>query len=186
MPAPGLAGVHVDDVAGAATLGGAGFDPGGIGKGMAADLVASDLVESGAAAALVDLSGDLRMVGDPSSPWTIGIEDPLEPRRTLLTMALTDGAVATSSDRRRRWPTPDGEAHHLIDPTTGAPATSGLAGVSVLAGEAWWAEVLTKVVLVGGVPTHAVGRYGASAIARTRAGDVVGTDDLRSLHEEAA
>ena len=40
--------------------------------------------------------------------------------------------------------------HHLIDPATGAPTRTDLVAVSVVANEAWWAEVLTKVAFVRG------------------------------------
>ena len=56
----------------------------------------------------------------------------------------------------------------------------------MLAGEGWWAEALTKYILVGGVPASDVGLLGASAIGRTHDGAVVGTDDLLDLRSEAA
>ena len=40
--------------------------------------------------------------------------------------------------------------HHLLDPFTGAPAMSGLASVTVVAGDAWWAEVMAKAAFVVG------------------------------------
>lgn len=187
-PAPGLGAVVVDDVAGTVDLGGIGFDPGGIGKGLAADVVATELVAAGADAALVDVAGDLRIAGEPPDRgWPIGLEDPADPDRDLLRMRLAGGGLATSSDRRRRWTTADGtDAHHLLDPRIGAPATTALAGVSVLAGEAWWAEALTKAVLVGGLAAQTLGALGASGIGRTRAGRVVGTPDLLELGRCAA
>jgi thiamine biosynthesis lipoprotein len=186
-PAPGLGDLELDDGAGTACLNGCGFDPGGIGKGLAADLVATELVAAGADAALVALSGDVRIAGTPGAAgWTVSVEDPIEPATDLLRMALRGGGLATSSDRRRRWTVGDGEAHHLIDPATGAPADPTLAGVTVLAGEAWWAEALTKAVLVGGFHVAALGELSASGIGRTKDGAVVGTHDLLELREQAA
>ena len=40
--------------------------------------------------------------------------------------------------------------HHLLDPFTGSPAMSGLASVTVVAGDAWWAEVMAKAAFVLG------------------------------------
>lgn len=188
-PAPGLDRVAVDHAAGTVCLGGAGFDPGGIGKGLAADVVATELVQHGATAALVDVGGDLRLAGSPpGGGWVVGIEDPASPDRDLGRVALTGGALATSSTRRRRWLLDggDAEAHHLIDPDTGAPAAPTLAGVSVLAGEAWWAEALTKAVLIGGLPVGRLTALGASGIGRSLDGAVVGTADLVALAEHAA
>jgi thiamine biosynthesis lipoprotein len=62
-----------------------------------------------------------------------------------------DGALATSTSRKRSWLTADGEtAHHLIDPRTGLPAQSPVAQASAWAPETWRAECWAKVVLIGG------------------------------------
>ena len=184
--AAGLGGVRVDDVAGTVCLGGAGFDPGGIGKGLAADLVATELVAAGASGALVGVGGDLRVAGEgPDGQWTVGVEDPAAPTTDLCRLSITSGGLATSGDRRRRWTAAGTTVHHLIDPETGRPAPSPLAGASVLAGEAWWADALTKAVLVGGVDIAALADFGASGIARTRDGRITGTEDLVALAEAA-
>lgn len=186
LPAPGLGAAAVDNRTGTVCLGGVGFDPGGIGKGLAADLVATELVEAGATAALVNLAGDLRMAGDPDPGWVVGIEDPSAPGLDLRRLTLTGGGLASSSDRRRRWSAGTTTVHHLLDPRTGGPATTTLVGVTVLAGEAWWAEALTKAILVGGMDMHTVARMNASAIGRTHSGAVIGTVDLVDLDRSAA
>ena len=186
VPAPGLDRVRVDDAAGTVRLAGAAFDPGGIGKGLAADLVATELVDAGADAALVGVGGDLRIAGDlPHPGWTVGVEDPLAPDRDLCSIALRGGGLATSSTRRG-WPAAGRRVHHLFDPLTGAPARPSLAGVSVLAGEAWWAEALTKAVLVGGLDPAHLGEHDASGLGRATSGDVVGTPDLLEILGRAA
>ena len=58
--------------------------------------------------------------------------------------------MAASSRLRRRWTTGAGPAHHLIDPATGAPSTSALVAVTVLAADAVWAEVFAKAALLAG------------------------------------
>lgn len=185
-PAPGLGSVEVDDAAGTASLGGVRFDPGGIGKGLAADLVAIELIVAGATGALVSVGGDTRVAGTPPpGGWAVALEDPGSPASDLCRIGLAGGGLATSSPRRR-WPAATGTAHHLFDPRTGQPAETTLSGVTVLAGEAWWAEALTKAVLVGGVPPEGLTSLGASGIGRTWSGAVVGTDDLLAIVTEAA
>jgi FAD:protein FMN transferase len=68
----------------------------------------------------------------------------------LLRLAISDGAVATSSRLRRRWRTASGDAHHLIDPRTGRPAHTDVVAVTVVAAEGWWAEALTKTLFLTG------------------------------------
>lgn len=148
----GAGDIAVDRAAGLVRLpAGVGFDPGGIGKGLAADLVTDRLVAEGVAGVLVNIGGDLRAqgVGPDGEDWTVDL-DPAATGRPLARVALADGAVATSTVLRRRWRIDGRPRHHLIDPATGAPADRGLVAVSVLARCGWQAEVAAKAVLVAG------------------------------------
>jgi thiamine biosynthesis lipoprotein len=152
VPAPGCAGIVLDARVGAIILPrGVALDLGGIGKGYAADLVGGALVEHGAAGVLVNLGGDLRAFGAAPEAygWVVEVDDPLGTGATGL-LALGGGAIATSTRLRRTWERDGRVLHHLIDPRTGLPAMSGLASVTVVAGEAWRAEVLAKAAFVAG------------------------------------
>jgi thiamine biosynthesis lipoprotein len=152
---PGCEGVELDGLVSAVRLpSGVALDLGGIGKGFAADTVSTELLGAGirgVRGVLVNLGGDLRARGDAPLPhgWVVAVDDPLATGRTGL-LAFGEGAVATSTRTRRAWSRGDVELHHLIDPRTGAPARSGLASVTVVAGEAWRAEVLAKAAFVAG------------------------------------
>jgi thiamine biosynthesis lipoprotein len=128
---------------------GLGLDLGGIGKGWAVDHVAQALAVHGPV--LVDAGGDMRVVGVvQGEPWPIAVQDPFNEQHDLLTLALTSGAVATSSIGGRRW-TRNGQAmHHLLDPRIGQPSASDLHTVTVLAPTATVAEVAAKVALILG------------------------------------
>lgn len=128
------------------------FDLGGIGKGRAADLVCEQLLDDGAVGACVDLGGDIRFGGATATGegWTVIVDDPFHPGEDLVALGVATGAIATSSTLKRRWPNADGDAHHLLDPGTAAPARSGLAVVTVLAAEAAWGEAHAKAALVAG------------------------------------
>jgi thiamine biosynthesis lipoprotein len=130
---------------------GVGFDPGGLGKGFAADLVAERLFARGAKGVCVNLGGDVRVVGRPpvGPSWTVAVVHPFS-GETVATIDLFDGAVATSSRTRRVWSTADGPAHHLIDPTTGRSAWADLASVTVVAADAGEAEILSKDAFLAG------------------------------------
>jgi len=144
--APGCADVHVDEATNLVWLPlGTRLDLGGIGKGLAADWLSEQLLHDGATAACVNIGGDVRVAGDEE--WVIAVEHPDEGEIDRIT--LLDGAVATSSTRRRRWTTRNGTArHHVVDPTTGAPTADGT--VTVVAATATEAEVQATALLVGG------------------------------------
>ncbi|MFN8023940.1 MAG: FAD:protein FMN transferase [Acidimicrobiales bacterium] len=130
---------------------GLGFDAGGIGKGLAADLTAELLVDAGATGCCVNLGGDLRVIGagPAGAGWTIAIDEP-RTDEPVATVGLADGAVATSTALRRTWLSNGEPRHHLIDPVTGEPSASDVALASAIAGEAWLAEVLAKTALLRG------------------------------------
>ena len=151
VPAPPE--VQFDDETFSITLpAGLRLDLGGIGKGRAADIVATLLERGGAAGGCVDLGGDIVVFGDRTEgqSWAVAVDDPDAPGTDLAVIVLDEGAVATSSQGRRRWRTAAGDAHHLIDPRTGASARSDLVAVTVVAAEAMWAEVYAKAALIAG------------------------------------
>ena len=129
---------------------GTGFDSGGIGKGLAADLVAVEVMAGGADGVCINLGGDLRVLGTSSDgSWTVAVEHPSF-EAPIAHVGLEYGAVATSTTLKRRWRVGDEERHHLIDPRTGRPSTTDLTLATVIAGEAWIAEVMAKAVLLRG------------------------------------
>jgi thiamine biosynthesis lipoprotein len=190
----GCEGIEVDRSAGTVRLPfGVGFDPGGIGKGLAADVVVSELLAVGAKGACVNLGGDVRVAGDAPSgvAWQVAVEHELTHAVTA-TIAVREGAVATSSTARRRWrtrtATGEASAHHLIDPFTGQPTRAGLVAVTAVAAEGWQAEVLAKAALIAG-PAEAfavVRGFGAEALVVDDAGVVRATAALRPYLSVAA
>jgi thiamine biosynthesis lipoprotein len=144
-PATGWrAGARIDLSPGGARIEpGAAVDLGGIGKGFSAEraLAAMRAAWPAMPGAIVDLGGDIATVGTPPDrgPWRIAIADPRGQRATLATLLLDEGAVATSGRNARRFG-PARSLHHLIDPSTGAPASAGPLAVTVVAADATDAE----------------------------------------------
>jgi thiamine biosynthesis lipoprotein len=152
--APGCGGIALDSIVGTITLPReTGFDPGGIGKGLAADLVSRELCDAGAAGALVSLGGDLRVRGRSprgDQDWRIAVEDPDDASTIVAELDIVDGGVATTSTTSRTWTRGGRSVHHVIDPRTGAPTSSSVRAVTVAAADAWSAEVFAKAALVAG------------------------------------
>jgi thiamine biosynthesis lipoprotein len=126
-----------------------GFDPGGIGKGLAADLVVAELLAAGADGACVNIGGDLRVegLGPNDGRWVVHIEDPGNDE-TIAAIAIAAGGVATSTVAKRTWVAGGTTAHHVIDPATGEPLLSALVSATALARTAAGAEVAATAALV--------------------------------------
>ncbi len=141
-----------DDVKAVRLPEGTAFDPGGIGKGLAGDLVAAALLEKGAGSVQVELGGDVRVAGPPWSgrEWQVQVDDTDHGEAVAATISLPEGGVATSSVVRRRWRRGDVDVHHLVDPSTGSSADTDLDAVTAVAPSLWWAEVVAKVALMAG------------------------------------
>jgi len=143
--------VAVDDDAGTITRPpGLRLDSGGVGKGLAADLLAERLAAHARFA--IDAAGDVRVGGARTAgrPHEIDVAHPWE-EEPIGTLRLAAGAIATSGIGSRLWKTPGGgHAHHLLDPATGAPAWTGLVAATALAPTALEAETLAKAALLSG------------------------------------
>jgi thiamine biosynthesis lipoprotein len=132
---------------------GTSLDAGGIGKGLAADVVADAVMAAGADGVAVTIGGDLRVRGEAPSGdgWRIGVADPADDTSELAQLCVLDGGVATSSIRRRRWWHNGASVHHLLDPDTGSPAATDVVQATVVAGTGAWAEVWSKAIVVRGI-----------------------------------
>ncbi|MBU6201070.1 MAG: FAD:protein FMN transferase [Acidobacteria bacterium] len=129
------------------------LDPGGLGKGLAADLVATMLLHGGAEGACVSIGGDIRCTGrgPVDGHWTIGVADAFGRSRSAELLRLGDGGVATSSVFAKQWTMDGAPRHHVLDPDTAQPLPPGGGAVvqaSAVAAEAVWAEVAATVALV--------------------------------------
>jgi thiamine biosynthesis lipoprotein len=123
------------------------IDSGGAGKGLAADLAADRL--AGHSTFCVDAGGDLRIGGERPAERLVRIEHPLTDGLAHQ-FSLATGAVATSGIKTRLWRTPAGYSHHLLDPSTGEPAWTGVIQASSLGSTALEAETLAKMAFLAG------------------------------------
>ena len=169
-PCPG-GDVKIDEPAGTIELDqGVRLDFGGIGKGYAVDRACALL--SASVPCLVNAGGDLAVRGRPRTGcWPIGVETP----DGTISLALEDGALATSGRDGRRWRRGGTERHHLIDPVTGKPSESDLLRVSVAARSAVEAEVLAKSLFLVGEEDAAfeAAKLGLAAVLVTEDGRTV-------------
>ena len=127
------------------------LDFGGFGKEYAVDRAALQLREAGVASGLVNLAGDVAILGSQpdGSPWRVGIRHPRKAGEVIATLPIHSGGLATSGDYER-FIEVDGERHcHILDPRTGRSAR-GFQSVTVHAPTALVAGSATTIAMLKG------------------------------------
>lgn len=165
----GYSRVRYDDDAQTLTFSelGMSIDAGGVGKGYAAGCVADCLRHVGVRSASVNFGGELYLLGAyPSSEgsglWPVAVQKPGAARGVKAGRILLErDLAAASSGSYDRFFHIGGETYcHILDPRTGWPVPTGMAGVTVVCGDPVLAELLSTAIFV-------LGREDGAALART-------------------
>lgn len=159
------------------------IDLGSVAKGYAGQLVAQMLREHGVQSALLNLGGNVQTVGakPDGSPWQIGIKDP-QGEDAMMVLSVEDQAVVTSGGYERYFEQ-DGQTYwHIMDPSTGHPADSGLISVTIVGDEGVVCDGLSTALFVMGLE-KAADLWAQSgdfeAVFVTASGEVYITEGLR-------
>jgi FAD:protein FMN transferase len=123
------------------------IDLGALAKGYIADLIIRYLENVNAQAALINLGGNVVTYGFSSKQedgyWRIGIQHPLLPRGNYIAILRAfNQSVVTSGIYERKFTMNNQTYHHILDPNTGYPVQSEIAGLTVVSkksvdGEIW-------------------------------------------------
>ncbi|MBI1180786.1 MAG: FAD:protein FMN transferase [Alphaproteobacteria bacterium] len=110
------------------------IDLGGVVKEYAADSVARLCREAGIRHGVVNLGGDIRVIGPRpgGEGWNVGIRHPRAADAAVATLTLDRGGVATSGDYERCIDIGGVRYGHILNPLTGWPVRH-LASVTVVA-----------------------------------------------------
>ncbi len=165
----------------------ASLDLGATAKAWLADEVAERVAEETELDVVANMGGDLRALAQ-EGVWELAADHEV-PGLPARCVEVRDAGLATSGQGRRRWSTPAGPAHHIIDPRTGASAQTSLWAVSALAASTTSANVAATAGLLldddapawfdardldglftawtgTGTPvSHGVGRWSATGVA---------------------
>ncbi len=129
------------------------IDLSGVAKGFAVDLVEQWIVTHGISNWFVEVGGEISVGGKKpdGSDWRVGIEKPLDDRRTVEhVVSLDDRCMATSGDYRNFAIVNGRRYSHTISPETGQPVEHALASVSVVADDCMTADALATAITVAG------------------------------------
>ena len=145
--------IQYDAATGTVTLPeGMEIDLGSVAKGYAGQLVAQMLRDNGVESALLNLGGNVQTVGakPDGSPWQIGIKDP-QGEDAMMVLSVEDQAVVTSGGYERYFEQ-DGQTYwHIMDPSTGHPADSGLLSVTIVGKQGIICDGLSSSLFVMGL-----------------------------------
>ncbi len=131
------------------------LDLGAIAKGFAADKIISTFKEMGIENALVNIGGNIKVLGknpQRNRPWRVGLRHPRDARgRHFSTARLFDQqTVVTSGDYERFFMEKGLRYHHIFDGNNGKPSISDIIGVSIITENSMDADGLsTSVFLLG-------------------------------------
>lgn len=127
------------------------LDFGGIAKEYAADRAAAVCASAGLRCGLVNLGGDIAVIGahPDGSPWRIGIRDPMGGDGAIATLFVANGAVATSGNYERYWEIDGRRFSHIINPKTGWPV-EGMPSVTVVGETCMSAGMVSTIAMLKG------------------------------------
>jgi len=125
------------------------IDLGGIAKGYAADEVAEVLASFGVEKAIINLGGNVLVMGTrvDGSPWRIGVQNPEAERGGhVMIIGLEDKALVTSGPYERYLELDGIVYHHILDTGTGYPVETDLTSASIITGDSFIADALSTSV----------------------------------------
>lgn len=133
------------------------LDLGGIAKGWIADRIRDLWLAYGVKSGIINLGGNLLLVGESpkrkNGEWTVGVQDPRESRgENIATVMVPECSAVTSGTYERYLEVNGKKYHHLIDPRTGYPVVTKLAGVTVFTKTSVAAELECKRLFFAGKP----------------------------------
>jgi thiamine biosynthesis lipoprotein len=161
-------------------INGAEIDLGGIAKGYIADRVKEYLLENGIKKAIINLGGNVMLLGE-NEQFTVGIQKPFFENGTVkLKLSLDDKTAVTSGIYERYFEHDGNIYHHVIDPKTGYPSQNELTSVTIICSSSAIADGLSTACLVLGEEKglSLIKQYGAEAVFIKKDGSFTLSDGL--------
>ncbi len=137
----------------------AAIDLGFIAKGYIADHIRAFLLENGVKSALINLGGNIAVIGEKpdGNPFQIGVQKPFSPAGTYCTTVSSSqkitgtSSVVTSGIYERCFEYNGKLYHHILDTETGMPAQTDLSGVTIITDSSLHADALSTTCLLLGL-----------------------------------
>lgn len=166
------------------------LDLGAVGKGAGCDAAYNEL-STGSSPAVVSVGGSILLYGsNPNSKyWAVGIRDPEGGENDTfarLSLSLGDGEhtkyISTSGSYEKFFVQDGKTYHHILDPSTGYPAETGIRSVTVVCSSSGFnSDALSTACFVMGIDKSlpVLGYFGAEAVFVMEDGSVYVTSGLK-------
>ncbi len=130
------------------------IDLGAIAKGYTSSRLMDLFAEYDVVSALVSLGGNVQVYSTKpdGSKWRVAVEDPFSDSEEAYAgiLSLQDQAAITSGAYERYFEQDGVRYHHILDPSTGYPAESGLSSVTIVSADGTLADALSTALFVMG------------------------------------
>ena len=154
------------------------IDLGFIAKGYIADRLKEYLVSEGISSAIIDLGGNILLIGDKyGNDFNIGLKDPNNPSgKPITTIKVSDKSIVSSGDYERFFEKDGIRYHHILSLNDGYPANSDLSMVTIISDKSTDGDALSTLCFILGKDASVdfLNRYypDVNAVFVDKAGDI--------------
>lgn len=127
---------------------GQSLDLGAVGKGFVCDKIKELLDKGRTKSAVVSVGGSLLIYGNRT--FSVGIVNPDNDKQSMGTLKLKDTCVSTSGNYEKYFEQDGKRYHHILNATTGYPATSEFKSVTVVCESGLISDALSTVCYIAG------------------------------------
>ena len=131
----------------------AAIDVGAIAKGYIADRIKDYLKSKGVKHAVIDLGGNILLIGSKTdgSKYNIGIQKPFsETGEPITSIKVADKSVVTTGIYQRYFEVDGKIYHHILDPRTGYPCENTLYSDTIITNSSLTADALSTTCYLMG------------------------------------
>ncbi|MBR1692620.1 MAG: FAD:protein FMN transferase [Lachnospiraceae bacterium] len=131
----------------------AAIDLGFIAKGYIADRLKEYLMSEGVTSGIINLGGNVLTIGTKQgNAFRVGIQRPFADTGVPITsVACRDASVVTSGVYERYFTQGGTDYHHILNPSTGYPASSDLLSATILSQDSTTGDALSTTCLLLGL-----------------------------------
>ncbi|MDO4962374.1 MAG: FAD:protein FMN transferase, partial [Eubacteriales bacterium] len=128
------------------------LDVGASAKGFIADKIKEVLIENGVTSGIINLGGNVLCIGHKPDGglFSVAVYDPEHEDSYAFSMEIDDTSVVTAGAYERYFIEDGIRYHHIIDPSTGFPAQTGLESVTIVGPESGICDCLSTSLFIMG------------------------------------